>query len=147
MHGNGQPIRTQFCKSQTTAHAHLLGFTPRHNLLNKQEAQPPKHSPRKFPNALSPLVWWGFPSPEVFLPLPDHRQSTSSLCSLVVLSQGSKLSFCFQDERAGERLCLLAFGRAAVQSPSTAFPPATDDDRAAVTLTEDIDRNLPVGHE
>ncbi len=41
----------------------------------------------------------------------------------------------------------LAFGRAAVQSPSTAFAPATDDDRNAVTLTEDIDRLLSVGHE
>lgn len=41
----------------------------------------------------------------------------------------------------------LAFGRAAVQSPSTAFPSPTNEDRAAVTLTEEIDRNLPVGHE
>lgn len=41
----------------------------------------------------------------------------------------------------------LSFGRAAVQSASTAFDPATDEDRAAVTLTTDIDRSLPVGHE
>lgn len=41
----------------------------------------------------------------------------------------------------------LSFGRAAVQSASTAFDPATDEDRAAVTLTTEIDRELPVGHE
>lgn len=41
----------------------------------------------------------------------------------------------------------LSWGRAAVQSASTSFPPATDEDRAAVSLTEDIDRSLPVGHE
>ena len=41
----------------------------------------------------------------------------------------------------------LAFGRAAVHSESTSFPPATDVDRAAVVLTEDVDRSLPVGHE
>lgn len=41
----------------------------------------------------------------------------------------------------------LSFGRAAVHSPSTAFDPATDEDRAAVSLTTDIDRSLPVGHE
>lgn len=41
----------------------------------------------------------------------------------------------------------LSWGRAAVQSASTSFPPATDADRAAVSLTEDIDRSLPVGHE
>lgn len=41
----------------------------------------------------------------------------------------------------------LSFGRAAVQSASTAFDPATDEDRAAVSLTSEIDRSLPVGHE
>ena len=41
----------------------------------------------------------------------------------------------------------LSWGRAAVQSPSTSFPPATNEDRAAVSLSSDIDRSLPVGHE
>lgn len=41
----------------------------------------------------------------------------------------------------------LSFGRAAVRSASTAFDPATDEDRAAVSLTTNIDRSLPVGHE
>ncbi len=41
----------------------------------------------------------------------------------------------------------LAFGRAAVHSDSTSFAPATDADRAAVALTDEIDRSLPVGHE
>jgi len=34
----------------------------------------------------------------------------------------------------------LSWGRAAVRSPSTAFPLATDDDRAAVTISTEIDR-------
>lgn len=36
----------------------------------------------------------------------------------------------------------LAWGRAAVRSPSTAFPPADDADRSAVLVTTDIDRSL-----
>ncbi len=41
----------------------------------------------------------------------------------------------------------LSFGRAAVQSPTTAFDPATDEDRAAVTLSTDIDRSMLVSSE
>ncbi len=36
----------------------------------------------------------------------------------------------------------LAWGRAAVSSASTAFPPATDTDRAAVVISSEIDRAL-----
>lgn len=36
----------------------------------------------------------------------------------------------------------LAWGRAAVSSASTAFPPATDADRAAVAISSEIDRTL-----
>lgn len=36
----------------------------------------------------------------------------------------------------------LAWGRAAVSSASTAFPPATNDDRAAVVISSEIDRAL-----
>ena len=36
----------------------------------------------------------------------------------------------------------LAWGRAAVSSASTAFPPATDDDRAVVVISSEIDRAL-----
>ena len=41
----------------------------------------------------------------------------------------------------------LSWGRAAVQSATTTFPPATAEDRAAVSLMTDIDRSMPVGHE
>lgn len=41
----------------------------------------------------------------------------------------------------------LAWGRAAVGSASTAFPPATNEDRDAVSLTTEFDRSQPVGHE
>ena len=37
----------------------------------------------------------------------------------------------------------LSWGRAAVQSATTSFPPATDADRASVTLSTDLDRDLP----
>ena len=36
----------------------------------------------------------------------------------------------------------LAWGRAAVSSVSTAFPPATDEDRAAVVISAEIDRTI-----
>ncbi len=41
----------------------------------------------------------------------------------------------------------LAWGRAAVQSAATSFPPATDADRAAVRLSNTIDRSVKVGHQ
>lgn len=41
----------------------------------------------------------------------------------------------------------LAWGRAAVQSAATSFPPATDADRATVRLTDTIDRSIKVGHQ
>lgn len=40
----------------------------------------------------------------------------------------------------------LAWGRAAVQSAATSFPPATEADRAAVRLSDTIDRSIRVGH-
>lgn len=41
----------------------------------------------------------------------------------------------------------LAWGRAAVRSPTTSFPPADAADRAAVRLTEAIDRSSNVGNQ
>lgn len=41
----------------------------------------------------------------------------------------------------------LAWGRAAVQSAATSFPPAADADRAAVRLSDTIDRSIQVGHQ
>lgn len=41
----------------------------------------------------------------------------------------------------------LAWGRAAVRSPTTSFPPADDADRAQVRLTEVIDRSSKVGNQ
>ncbi len=41
----------------------------------------------------------------------------------------------------------LAWGRAAVSSPSTAFPPATDEDRAAIQISSEIDRAMSLADE